>query len=99
MLLALDGSLNDQRVVGVGDQADDQVMLAHSSLQRSRILHIQGRGFAARTAAHQIAGGGQRAAGWCYYRFSEGEKPGETDKKGLVCWDDYSIPENERVDL
>lgn len=44
MLLVSDGRLNDGGVVGVGDQADDQVVLGDGSIESLFIVDVEGDG-------------------------------------------------------
>lgn len=44
MLLVSDGRLDDGGVVGVGDQADDQVVLGNGSIEGLFVVDVEGDG-------------------------------------------------------
>lgn len=63
ILLVADGRLDDGGVEGVGDQADDQVVLGHLGVQRLVVGHVERDGMRVLDALGELLGRGQGAAG------------------------------------
>lgn len=61
--LLADGGLDDLRVEGVRDKADDEVMLANLSVQRLLIVDVQRDGVGVGDADRERLGRRERAAG------------------------------------
>jgi len=64
VLLLGDSSLDDGRVVGVGDQTDDNAVLANLVLEGSRVVDIEGDGAAVLEALAELLGRLESTAGW-----------------------------------
>ena len=64
MLLLGDSSLDDGGVVGVGDQADNDAVLANLVLEGSRVVDIERDGAAVLEALAELLGRLEGAAGW-----------------------------------
>lgn len=64
MLLDLDGGLNDGGVEGVGDERDDEVVLADLLLEGVRVGDIEGDRRGVLKAFGELLGGLERAAGY-----------------------------------
>ena len=77
VLLGPDGGLDDGRVPGVGDQADDEVMLGDLGVEGRVVAGIERDGGGALDAVGELLGRLKRAAG---FRFVSGSFPRE-------CWD------------
>lgn len=64
MLLGLDGGLDDNGVEGVGDQRDDQVVLADLVNERVRVGDVEGDGAGVLEALGESFGAVESTAGW-----------------------------------
>lgn len=64
MLLLVDSSLNDLSVVGVGDQADNDGVLANLVLEGGRVVDIEGDRVAVLEAFAELLGRVEGTAGW-----------------------------------
>ena len=64
MLLLGDSSLDDGSVVGVGDQTDDNAVLANLVLEGGRVVDIEGDGAAVLEALAELLGRVESTAGW-----------------------------------
>ena len=64
MLLLGDSSLDDGGVVGVGDQADNDTVLANFVLEGSRVVDIERDGAAVLEALAELLGRLEGTAGW-----------------------------------
>jgi hypothetical protein len=64
VLLLGDSSLDDGSVVGVGDQADDDAVLANLVLESGLVVDIEGDGAAVLKALAELLGRLEGAAGW-----------------------------------
>lgn len=62
MLLLTDGGLDDGGVEGVGDQADDEVVLGNLSVESLVIVDVEGDGGGALDASGEGLGGLEGAA-------------------------------------
>jgi hypothetical protein len=63
MLLDLDGGLDDDGVEGVGNEGDDQVVLADLVLERRRVGDIEGDGAGVLETLGEGFGAGEGTAG------------------------------------
>lgn len=64
MLLLVDSSLDDLSVVGVGDQADNDGVLANLVLEGGRVVDIERDGAAVLQAFAKLLGRVEGTAGW-----------------------------------
>lgn len=64
MLLLGDSSLDDGSMVGVGDQADDDAVLANLVLEGGLVVDIEGDGAAVLEALAELLGRLEGTAGW-----------------------------------
>jgi hypothetical protein len=64
VLLLVDGSLDDGGVVGVGNQTDDNAVLANLVLEGSRVVDIERDGAAVLEALTELLGRLEGTAGW-----------------------------------
>jgi len=56
ILLLADGRLDDSSVVGVGNQADDEVILGNLSIQSLVVAHVESNGVGALGASNEGLG-------------------------------------------
>jgi hypothetical protein len=64
VLLLVDSSLDDLSVVGVGNQADNDGVLANLVLESGRVVDIEGDRVAVLEAFAELLGRVEGAAGW-----------------------------------
>lgn len=64
MLLVADGRLDDGGVVGVGDQADGQVVLGDGGIESSRVVDVDGDRVGIGNALGELLGGLEGSASW-----------------------------------
>lgn len=63
MLLLADGRLDDLGVVGVGDQGDDEVVLADRGVEGLRVVDIEGNGAGVLNTGRELLSRGEGSAG------------------------------------